>query len=553
MSVRAEVDATRIGVEDQVQLTITVEGGSGEVALPPLQNLRRVGGPFESTQVSIVNGAMSQSKSWTFVLQPTAAGKAEVGAAHVRTDGGEKATAPISLDVVAGSVRPRQSQPTNPFDEEGDDPFASLLGSRRQRAEPKLLTAAVASRSEVHVGEAVLVTYFLYTQTTVTGVQLADAPSYPGFWAEDLEQPKSDPHGERTTVDGVSYVRFPILKKLLFPTKAGKLTVPAATFRLGLPRVSLFDAGPSAVDRSTKPLAITVDPVPTDSGFSGAVGEFKVTADLDRNTVPLGDAATLRFTVAGAGNLKWVDRPPEVKIPGAKVYPPQIKSDLKVGPDGMKGSKTWEFVVVPETSGTLEVPPLPFSYFDPGAGALKRADTKALSLTVPGATTMAGETPQVPRSTATAALPGRLALRSSLDLPSRALPDLGGRVVALGLLLTALLHAGVGAASLLSDRRRTSGGRSSARRSVRSALAELGRAERGNLSKEKAAVLIERTLHGLFGAIQDDTTPAGPREAAILDVLREVQFLRYAPQLGDYSEKIAEVAGRAADVVRKWA
>lgn len=555
VSVHAEVDASRVGVEDQVQLTITVEGGSaGDVALPPLQNLRQVGGPFESTQVSIVNGAMSQSKSFTFVLQPMTTGKAEVGAAHVKTESGEEATAPIPIEVVAGSVRPRQSRPTNPFDDDlGEDPFASLFGSRRQRTEPKLLTTAVASRSKLHVGEALLVTYYLYTQTTVTGVQLADAPTYPGFWAEDLEQPKNDPHGERATVDGVSYVRFPILEKLLFPTKAGKLTVPPATFRLGLSRVSVFDAGPNAVDRSTKPLTITVDPVPTEAGFSGAVGDFHVTAALDRDTVPLGDAATLRFTVAGAGNLKWVDQPPEVKIAGAKIYPPQVKSDLKVGADGMKGSKTWEFVVVPETSGTLEVPPLAFSYFDPTAGALRHADTSPLSLRVPSSATAAGMGPQAPLSAAAPTPAGRLALRSSLDLPSRILPSLGARVVALGLLVTLLLHAGVGAASLLSDRRRETHGRSSARRSVRSALADLERARRGDMSKEQAAALIERTLHGLFGPMEEGASPTGPREAAIREVLGEVQFLRYAPQLGDYSEKIAEAAGRAVDVVRRWA
>ena len=35
---------------------------------------------------------------------------------------------------------------------------------------------------------------------------------------------------------------------------------------------------------------------------------------------------TLRFRVAGTGNLKWVDRGPEVRLGGAKVYPPQVKT-----------------------------------------------------------------------------------------------------------------------------------------------------------------------------------------------------------------------------------
>jgi hypothetical protein len=64
------VDARKIGVQDQVQLTITVEGTGApdEIALPALTNLEVVGGPYQSTQVSIVNGRISQSRSTTYVL-----------------------------------------------------------------------------------------------------------------------------------------------------------------------------------------------------------------------------------------------------------------------------------------------------------------------------------------------------------------------------------------------------------------------------------------------------------------------------------------------------
>jgi len=66
--------------------------------------------------------------------------------------------------------------------------------------------------------------------------------------------------------------------------------------------------------------------------------------------------------------------------------------------------------------------------------------------------------------------------------------------------------------------------------------------------------MIERTLHGVFGPIEENgAPPAGERERAIRDVLQQVQFIRYAPQLGDYSEKISAAAGHAADVVRRWA
>ena len=80
-TVRSEVDAKKIGVEDQVQLTISLEGSEAPdaVTLPALTNLAIAGGPFQSTQVSIVNGRMTQTRSWTYVLQPQGEGRAEVG------------------------------------------------------------------------------------------------------------------------------------------------------------------------------------------------------------------------------------------------------------------------------------------------------------------------------------------------------------------------------------------------------------------------------------------------------------------------------------------
>ena len=120
---------------------------------------------------------------------------------------------------------------------------------------------------------------------------------------------------------------------------------------------------------STKPITITVDPLPDAPGFSGAVGRFTPTASLDRETVPLGEAATLRFRVEGTGNLKWIDQAPEVQVRGRQGL--SAAGEERPADDGRtasSGSRTWEFVVVPETSGPVEVPALSFSYFEPSAG-----------------------------------------------------------------------------------------------------------------------------------------------------------------------------------------
>lgn len=550
-TVRAEVDARKIGVGDQLQLTISVEGAGfrllEDVALPRLQNLRVVGGPSLSTQVSLVNGAMSQSRVATWLLQPMAVGKAEIGPARARFEDGEKTTEPIAVEVVAGSVRPRRDSAPDPF---GEDPFASVFGQRRGRArEPKLFVEASVSRTRLRVGEPLLLTYWLYTQVSVSDLQFVDAPQYPGFWAEDLERPPTPTQGEGATVGGESYRRFPIFVKLLFPTKAGRLAIPATNLRLGLPRQSFFDTG-GEVQRATKEVPVTVDPIPETPGFSGAVGKFKVAASLDKPTLALGEAATLRFKVEGTGNMKWIDKAPEVAVPGAKVYPPQVKSELKSAVSGISGSRTWEFVVVPQTAGDLEVPALSFSYFDSAAARVETARTTPLPLRVEGGTATAGLAVPAP-----AVLPSRsgapLPLRNDLDPDGARSPRLGATALGGALALTLAAHGALWTMGRFSRKSRHPA-RNVPRRSVRAALAELDRVGKDGLSKEAASTLIEKALHEAFGPLEDARSEGEGIEAA-RSLLEEVQFVRYAPQLGDYSEKLRDLAARAAETVKRWA
>ncbi len=353
------------------------------------------------------------------MLQPHAVGKAEIGALRA----GDQSAPAIPIEVVAGSIRAAEPQRSDPFGADPfADPFEDFFGRRRARGravEPKVLVEAKVSRTRLRVGEPLVLTYFLDTQTSVGDLQPKDAPQYAGFWTEDLERPQTGPSGEGVTIEGESYRRFPLIRKLLFPTKAGTLTLPAASFRIGLARQGFFDAG-GVVERATKPVTITVDPLPDAPGFSGAVGRFAASAALDREVVPLGEAATLRFRVQGTGNLKWIDKGPELTASGAKVYPPQTKSELRTTSEGITGSRSWEFVVVPETSGSVEIPALPFSWFDPAAGAIVTTQTKPLTLRVEGGTAAAG-IPQLPAPTVSRPRRRRsaAAIRSRRRLPLR--------------------------------------------------------------------------------------------------------------------------------------
>jgi hypothetical protein len=71
------------------------------------------------------------------------------------------------------------------------------------------------------------------------------------------------------------------------------------------------------------------------------------------------------------------------------------------------------------------------------------------------------------------------------------------------------------------------------------------------MTKEQAAALLDKGLHEAFGDI--DPSDQSERARAVRALLSEVHFVRYAPQLGDYSETLGELATRAAEAVKRWA
>ena len=123
------------------------------------------------------------------------------------------------------------------------------------------------------------------------------------------------------------------------------------------------------------------------------------------------------------------------------------------------------------------------------------------------------------------------------------------RLVEVGLGLA--LHAGLWGADRLRSIVPRGEGRKASSRSVRAAVRDLERAGKGGLSKEQAAALIEKALHEAFGEL--DQRDQSERALEVRALLDEVHFVRYAPQLGDYSDKIRALASRGASIVRRRA
>ena len=86
--------------------------------------------------------------------------------------------------------------------------------------------------------------------------------------------------------------------------------------------------------------------------------------------------------MSGQGN---VNRIPDLKIPELdhiKVYADQPVLESTQDSEGLRGTKTMKWALVPEIEGRLEVPPVAVSYFDSQKQAYKTLQSSGYTLTV---------------------------------------------------------------------------------------------------------------------------------------------------------------------------
>jgi hypothetical protein len=396
--VEASVNANKLGIDDNLQLTVSIKGDTlgraGQPQLPKLDGFR-VGGQSTSTNIQWINGQMSSTRSIIYTLLPREEGEFVIGPITVEYQGEEYLTEPIEVEVVSGSILQRGGGPGGRM-----DPFDMLSPFRRRRQRPEqqqgeIFVTAELSRRNAYVGEQVVLTYKLYSQVRIMGLQVDEQPQLTGFWVEDVELP-DEPQIRETEVDGKPFFVVEIKKNILFPTRSGNVEIGRAVFSMGVEDPSsdpFFGSMTQTVRRSTQTLTLEVKPLPAvgkPADFSGAVGQFKLSAELDKEETTAGDPLTLSVVLEGQGNLRTVDPPKLPSLPGFRTYDPETEENTSTRNGRFGGNKKWEYVLVPDSAGRTQIGPLAFSYFDPAKKRYVELQAGPVTLDVAAATGVAG-------------------------------------------------------------------------------------------------------------------------------------------------------------------
>lgn len=408
ISVTAEVNRTRVTIDETLILTISVSGSDlGDVPkpeLPDMPSFSVIGSTSSSsTSFNLVNGKLSSSRSVRFIyqLKPRKTGTLVIDSAELTYDGITHETTPISIEVAQGASGPapggtRVAPPGGP-------PAAPASPSQDAAGLPDLGDAVyirtTLDKKRVYLGEQVTATYTLYTRLGLSNARYDEVPSYTGFWLEELFSAHHLDFMEEI-IAGKRYAVARLRQVALFPTVTGELKIEPLSMICDVQgersRRSLLDSflnDPFDTFFSTTrqirvasgEQAVTVLPLPLEgrpAGFSNAVGDFSLRATVDQTTTEVNQPVTLTIVLAGEGNLKTVEDPALPPLDYFKEYQSGNKAEYASGGSLVSGTKTWEHVLIPTLPGDHAIASLTFPFFNPDADVYRVATTDPITITV---------------------------------------------------------------------------------------------------------------------------------------------------------------------------
>ncbi|QDV49830.1 BatD family protein [Gimesia fumaroli] len=398
-----------VGSPIQMQISINNASDYEQPVLPQIDGVevRSAGAPSQSSQVTIINGRRTESRSVVlrYLITPRRAGTFEIPALTFKVDGNSVETKPFRFVATKS--------------ETGDLLYVELAGKK----------------DKVFVGQPLEMTLKIYIkpyrdqkhELTLSEGDMWNMISDHTRWgsfqkrieeiANNRQRPsgkevlrKDDQGGER------AYYMYEIDAQV-YPTKAGKISgddiqivvnYPTALGRSRDPFDSFFEDSPFGGSFMSSPfsnrLTVTASrpvvaeaavdttevlPVPAQGrplDYRGAVGQYQIVAQASPVDVNAGDPITLNLGIIGTGPMELVQAPPLSELPELKQF--------KVSNQPLAGyvkddSKVFSTTIRPRQAGITMIPAIPFSFFNPETEQFETVHSDPIAITVEKAESLA--------------------------------------------------------------------------------------------------------------------------------------------------------------------
>lgn len=367
ISFKSDADKTQVSLGEAFSVGFFIECNTDSYTIDqpmkyPVHKGLQIVGEQRSQNVSYVNGRGVIEDGIILAFVAEKEGKYRVGAAKIVINGKTYTSKPVDV-VVKGTGLVH-----NNF--------------RSNTSQPVFLQSKV-SKTNPYVNEQVGLSVKLYAK------DLSYLNRKQNFRQGNLDglSPKivkSSPENiKQEIVAGKQYFSEEIARYYVFPQKPGKIEIDPFSVDVVLP--TTYGAEP--VEVRSNPVVINAKALPEEGrpkNFSGAVGQFKMNASVDKKEVSTNESVNFDVEIVGTGNFNTINLPEITTPKNLEKFAPKKRDAYKTYDTGMKGKVAEQTVLVPNYGGEYTISPVEFSYFDPAKEKYVTLKSDSINLSVSG-------------------------------------------------------------------------------------------------------------------------------------------------------------------------
>jgi hypothetical protein len=378
----------QVGEPFQLDVVINAKASQPEFSAMTAFKVLQSMGMQQGFQSQLSGGKMvtSVSVTYSYAVEAVQEGTQEFPPVEATVNKQKYRSSPVQMQVLPKGASSPAAQPPAGTPPPADN--AQVPTGNRE-----VFVNVIPSRTRLYQGEYLTVSLKLFSKVNISNLNNLKAPGFEGFYKQELDTPPLR-NLVRETINGETYGTGILQQFTLFPQKNGTLTISPCSMEVGIvQRVQtrsgsiwddFFGNTTQTVPREIKsdPVNITVMPLPEGkpASFGNGVGQMKMDVTVDKTSLKANDPVTMKVTVSGTGNIKFVDAPRINFPPDFEVWDPKVNTHLNAA--ATAGSKTFEYVIVPRHGGHYKLPAVEFSYFDPQARQYKTVRSEEFVMTV---------------------------------------------------------------------------------------------------------------------------------------------------------------------------
>ena len=351
-----QISVNKNSIEKEESITFSIEAsGSKNFPLVDISVIKNtfeiLSGPSQMTNIQWVNGKMTSTKTLKWTILPIETGKIIIPSVEGTLDGTKFKSKPINI-------------------------FVNL----NKKDDSKIYIKAEIDKKKVYLGEQITLTYNLYKNVNAS-IEPFQMPEFPGFWLEDIYTPQRLNY-QKKIIDGISYQVAKLGEKALFPIAYNNHLIPSLKIKANIEikrknkrnRDPFFDPFFDSFYTETKTkflktneIEIEIEelPLPIPKDFTGAIGQFSIESKMDSDTLKINEGFIYKITLKGTGNIGLFPLP-KIKFPNQlEMHKPEKNFEKDIFRNQLTGKRTWEYMLIPRQSGSIKIPSIEMSYFDP--------------------------------------------------------------------------------------------------------------------------------------------------------------------------------------------